>query len=66
MTSVKKTLEAKFGILRMSKEECVVRLTITIIDDSQEPREVIHDKQHSCYQTKTNDPLVVKHTSPQL
>jgi len=28
------TLETKFGILRMTKDECIVRLTINIIDES--------------------------------
>ena len=43
-----------------------MRLTILIVDEAMEPKEVIHDKQYICSQTKTNDPTMVKHTSEHL
>ena len=65
-SNLSQTLEAKFGILRTDKQECGVRLTINIIDKEEKQREVVHDRQYSCLQTKSNDPYVVKHTSDQV
>ena len=60
-----KTLESKFNVYRIYKEDFRVRLTIMIIDSDKEPQEVIYDKQFTGIETMSG-PEVFKHTSQQM